>query len=167
MDIRIHIAAQSDVPAMTDIYNQAVESRSATAELSPVSIESRCEWLRAHNPEKHPVFVALDGATIAGWCSLSPYRPGRLALRHTAEISYYVDGGHRRMGIGSRLISHAVDACPGLGIKTLFAILLDINVPSIRLLEKSGFRQWGHMPDVADFDGRECGHLYYGRRVVQ
>ncbi len=46
-----------------------------------------------------------------------------------------------------------------------FALLLDINSTSVRLLEKFGFTRWGHMPDVADIDGRECGHLIYGLRV--
>jgi len=49
-------------------------------------------------------------------------------------------------------------------VKTLFGILLDINVPSVRLLEKFGFKLWGHMPNIADFDGKECGHYIYGKR---
>ena len=166
MNIKIRIAVEDDTPAITEIYNQAVALQSATADISPVSVESQKAWLRKHAPSKHPVFLAEDQGTITGWCSLSPYRPGRMALRHTAEISYYIHKDLRGLGIGSCLISHAIEQCPHLGIKVLFAILLDINTNSTRILEKFGFQKWGHLPNVADFDGRQCGHLYYGRHIV-
>ena len=169
MNANIRIATAGDIPAITEIYNQAIAMQSATADMSPVSIESRHTWLSEHAPNEYPVYVAESQGTITdgvlGWCSLSPYRPGRAALRATAEISYYVHEDHRRAGVGSELIAHVLEQCPGLGIKALFAILLDINTDSTRILEKFGFEQWGHMPNVADFNGHECGHLYYGRRV--
>ncbi len=169
MNANIRIATASDIPAITEIYNQAIAMQSATADTSSVSIESRHTWLSEHAPHEYPVFVAEIQETITdgvlGWCSLSPYRPGRGALKATAEISYYVHEDHRRAGVGSGLIAHALEQCPGLGIKSLFAILLDINTDSTCILEKFGFEQWGHMPNVADFGGDECGHLYYGRRV--
>jgi phosphinothricin acetyltransferase len=165
MNIQIRIAVDDDVEAITEIYNQAVQSRSATGDLRPVSVESRRAWLKTHDASTYPIFVAENGGNILGWCSLSPYRPGRMALRHTAEISYYIHEDYRRQGIASRLISHAVERGPSLGLKALFAILLDINTSSVGTLEKLGFRKWGHMPNVADFDGRECGHFYYGLHV--
>jgi L-amino acid N-acyltransferase YncA len=166
MDINIRLAAEDDVAAITEIYNQAVALQSATADVTPVSESSRSSWLAEHAADKYPVFVAEQQGRIAGYTSLSPYRPGRMALRHTAEISYYVREDCRGLGVGSGLIAHAIDHCPRLGLKTLFAILLDINPASVRILEKFGFQEWGHLPGVADFDGVECGHLYFGRRVV-
>ena len=41
-----------------------------------------------------------------------------------------------------------------------------MNWDSIGLLKKFGFEQWGHMPNVADFDGAECGHVYLGKRIA-
>jgi L-amino acid N-acyltransferase YncA len=166
MKLNIRITSYDDVPLITDIYNQAIALRSATADISPVTIESRKQWLQEHSPDQYPVHVAESENTVVGWCSLSAYRPGRMALRHTAEISYYVDENFIGMGVGSAMISHAIENCGRLGIKTLFAIILDINKDSTRILEKFGFAKWGHLPNVADFDGRECGHLYYGLRVA-
>lgn len=166
MDVTIRIAIGEDLPAITEIYNQAVGLQSATADTSPVSVESRRTWLKDHSPDQYPVFVAASKDGVLGWCSLSAYRPGRMALRHTAEISYYIDERFRGQGIGTLLVSHAIGQCEQLDIKTLFAIILDINKDSVLILEKYGFEQWGHLPGVADFNGRECGHLYYGLRVV-
>ena len=165
MDFYIRLAVEADLPAITGIYNQAIALQSATADISPVSIENRQTWLAEHSADKFPVFVAEIDGSVVGYCSLSAYRPGRMALRHTAEISYYVHERFRGMRVGSRLIEHAIEQCPRLEVRTLFAILLDINSDSVRILESFGFEKWGHLPNVADFGGRECGHLYYGRRV--
>jgi L-amino acid N-acyltransferase YncA len=165
IDIHIRLATEEDLTSVTEIYNQAISLQSATADLAPVSLENRRAWLSEHNAKKYPVFVAETDGAVVGYCSLSAYRPGRMALRHTAEISYYVHEDFRGRGIASVLIGHAIDECPQLETKTLFAILLDINSDSVRILEKFGFEKWGHMPRVADFGGVECGHLYYGLRL--
>jgi len=102
---------------------------------------------------------------LAGWCSLSAYRAGRAAFRFTAEISYYIAPAYHRRGIATALVEHALAACPALQIRHLFAIVLESNEASRRLLEKMGFEKWGYLPRVADFDGREVGHLYYGRHL--
>ena len=166
MDFQIRLAAVEDIPAITEIYNQAIALKSATADISPVSEDSRRIWLAEHRADRYPVLVAEGPDAVMGYSSLSPYRPGRMALRYTAEISYYIHEDFRGLGVGSRLIEQAIELCSELRIKTLFAILLDINSDSVYILEKFGFQKWGHMPDVADFGGAECGHLYYGRRVV-
>jgi L-amino acid N-acyltransferase YncA len=163
--MKIRIAQQADLVQIVEIYNQAVALKSATADLDPLKPDDRVQWLEEHVPEKYPVYVAEVGDETVGWCSLSPYRRGRMALRYTAEISYYIHEDYRRKGIGSALVKHAIAQCEKLGIKTLFALLLDVNVASVKLLEKFGFAKWGHMPNVADFDGQECGHLIYGLRA--
>ena len=82
-----------------------------------------------------------------------------------AEISYYVHRAYRRRGVADVLMEYALKNSAGLGFRNLMAILLDQNTASIRLLEKHGFRRWGHLPDIADFDGTVCGQFIYGRKV--
>ncbi len=163
MDIRI--ANANDIEKMRIIYNQAVLAGQKTADIVPVSFENRKTWLEAHSPEKYPVFVAENENMVVGYLSLSPYRPGRMAMRYTAEVSYYIHDKYHRRGIASQLLDHAIDLCPSLEIKNLFAILMDSNEASFKLLEKFGFEKWGHLPRIADFDGVEVGHFYYGRRI--
>ena len=163
MPITTRTAAPSDLGAIVDIYNQAVAAH-ATGHSDAVTVEDRRQWFEGHTAA-YPLLIAdLDGAAV-GWSSLSSYRPGRGALRHTAELSYYVDGAHRRRGVASALIARSIELCDALAFNTLLTILLDDNQASIALLRKFGFEQWGHLPGVADFDGREVGHLYYGLRV--
>ena len=161
----IRVAQTDDLPAILDIYNQAIPTKQSTGDTEPVRVEDRRAWFAEHHPDKHPIWVAEVNEQVAGWCSLSAYRTGRTALRFTAEISYYVALAFHRQGIGTALIEHAMAACPALQIRHLFAIVLEGNQASLRLLEKMGFEEWGYLPSVANFDGKEIGHLYYGRHL--
>ena len=161
----IRVADEKDMPAVIAIYNQAVATRVSVGDLTPVTLESRRDWIASHLDPFHPIYLEETNDKIAGWCSISPYRPGRMALRHTVEISYFVEKGHRRQGVASRLVRHALNECRRAGIRSVFAILMDVNAPSVALLEKLGFQKWGHLPLVAEIDGKECGHLYLGLRL--
>lgn len=161
----IRLAQLDDLPAILDIYNQSILSKQSTGDTQPVRVEDRMIWFGKHLPDEHPIFVAEVDGGVAGWCSLSAYRPGREALRFTAEISYYIAVAHHRQGIATALVEHALASCPALNIKHVFAIVLEGNQASRKLLEKMGFEQWGYLPRVADFDGKEVGHFYYGRHA--
>jgi phosphinothricin acetyltransferase len=163
--MNIRFARPQDQARIIAIYNEAIRAGRFTADTSPITLESRGDWFAEHGEERHPIYVEEHEGEIRGWCSLSQYRSGRPALRHTAEISYYVSMPHWRKGIATSLVNHALSDCPRLQIKTVFAVLLDTNQGSINLLKKHGFEPWGHLPNVADFGEFECGHLYLGKRV--
>lgn len=151
----------NDLPAIDEIYNHAISIR-ASADLTPYSELARYDWFKLHEPGKFPVFVAEKDRSVIGWLSFSPYRQGRMALRYTAEISYYLHPGFQRQGLGSQLIEFALHNAPDYGFRVLFAIIMEHNVASIRLLEKFKFEQWGFLPKVADYDGERRGQYYYG-----
>jgi L-amino acid N-acyltransferase YncA len=161
----IRFADPSDLPRLVEIYNHAITAGNATGDTVPFTVEQRQAWFGSHDRDAYPLYVAeAPSSGITGYLYLSPYRE-RAAMRRTAEISYYVDYAHHHQGVGSALMAHALDDCPRLGIRVLVAILLEWNQPSIKLLEKFGFEKWGYLPEVAEFDGRLCGHLYYGRKI--
>tara|TARA_Y100000294_G_C8505967_1_gene316732 strand:- start:183 stop:671 length:489 start_codon:yes stop_codon:yes gene_type:complete len=154
-----------DLGEIVEIYNQAIAAGQKTANITPVTTEDHEKWFKDHTPGKYPILVAVDCNIIVGYLTSSPYRPGRMALRHTPEVSYFVHFEYHRQGVASNLLRHAIGMCPSLQIKNLFAILIDSNQDSIRLLEEYNFEKWGHMPQVAEFDEIEVDHLYYGLRV--
>ncbi len=47
-------AEEKDLPNIVDIYNQIIPSRLATADLEPVSVESRKSWFHSFTPT-HPI----------------------------------------------------------------------------------------------------------------
>jgi len=163
--VTIRTATIDDLSSIVAIYNEAVYQRFATADLEPVTVEQRSGWFHEHDPATAPIYVAEREGAVAGWCSLSAYRPGRAALTRTAEISYYVGAAVRGCGVGSALVRHAIEQAPRVGKHVLFGILLERNAPSIRLLTKYGFELWGRLPDAALIDGEVVSHVYYGRSV--
>ena len=164
-NINIRSALKSDWPSIIDIYNQAVLEIGKTADTEIQTVESRMNWLVQHLDQKYPILLAETNSKIAGWCSLSPHRQGRKALEKTAEISYYIDRNYRKKGIAKLLINSIFEKAEEREIKNLYAILLDINTPSINLLEKMGFEKWGHLPKVAEVDGQICGQFIYGKHI--
>jgi len=163
--MNIRIAELNDLEALVEIYNQSIAAGQKTADLTPFATDDRMEWFEGHTPDKYPILVAEKGKRIVGYLTISEYRSGRNALRHTAEVSFFIHFEYHRQGVASGLLNYAIEICPRLRIKTLFAILLDGNQESVKLLRNFGFEEWGHMPRVAEFDGIEVGHLYYGLRV--
>lgn len=157
-------AQADDLPGIVAIYNTTIASRMVTADLEPVSVESRLSWFAEHAPGSWPLWVVEQDGRVAGWLSFSAWnrRPG---YRRTAELSVYVDAGFRRRGIARYLMQQALAAAPGLQLDHLLGIIFGHNQPSIALFQDFGFERWGLLPQVTRLDGVERDVLILGRRV--
>src|SRR5436305_1615229 len=114
-EMRIRDAMDSDLPAIIKIYNAAIVTRVATAQLEPVTLEQRRNWLKEHSPDRHPFWILEIDRQIAGWLTLKPFLP-RGAYRGAAEVSVYVDEKFRRRGIARALLEEAIMRAPSLKI---------------------------------------------------
>ena len=94
-----------------------------------------------------------------------PYRPGRRALATVAEISYCLDFRCHGQGIGSWLLPRMETEARRLGYETLLAILLAGNAPSLALLRKNGYQEWGRLPAVAHLADTQQDHLILGKHL--
>ncbi len=163
--MQIRPATKNDLHAMTDIYNQAIMTRRSTADLETFTFEERVPWFESHQNKEYPLYVIVDEDKVIGYVYLSAYRPGRRAMKDTVEVSYYIHQGYLRQGIGSKLLEFMIDHARELNYKTMVAILLEVNIASIKLLEKFDFEEWGRIKDVADLDELICSHLYLGLKL--
>ena len=163
--LSIRVSNITDLASIVNIYNQAIRSKCATGDIVEFTVEERIDWFHTYDNNSYPLYVAEIGNVIVGYCSISPYRQGRAAMSSVAEISYYLDYAYHEQGIGTALIKHAIANCKRIGKENLLAILLDINTPSIRLLEKLKFKKWGHFPDIINLPGKKCGQLIYGLKI--
>jgi L-amino acid N-acyltransferase YncA len=81
-------AELADLDAITEIYNEAVQTLAATFDIEPRTKEQQLDWFKSHD-DRHPVWIAeLDGH-VAGWATLSRYSE-RAAYDRTVESSMYV-----------------------------------------------------------------------------
>ncbi len=161
----IRLAKTRDLIQINRIYNQAVETRTSTADLEPVSIKDRIAWFDEHDENKYPVFVFEQDEKTVGWISVSPYRKGRRALDHVVEVSYYIEREFLRQGIGTKLMEYVLEHASEYQFSVVLCILLELNIGSIKLLEKFNFEKWGEFPDIVNLDGKICSHLIYGKKI--
>jgi phosphinothricin acetyltransferase len=165
MPIIIRDASEKDLPAIVAIYNSSISGRTATGDTEGVSTDSRRSWFRDHDPRQHPLWVAIEKDTVAGWLSFQSFY-GRPAYHATAELSIYIALTWQRKGIGSMLLAQAVERSPDLRLKTLLGFIFAHNAPSLRLFDNFGFQHWGVLPRVAELDGSERDLIIVGRRVA-
>ncbi len=152
--MKIRDARESDLPAIIRIYNAAIATRVSTAQLEPVTLESRRNWLKDHSADRHPFWVLeLDGQ-VAGWLTLKTFLP-RGAYRDTAEVSVYVGERFRRRGVGRALLAEAIARAPELGITAMVGLIFAHNPASLGLFAQLGFEKWGLLPGVARLDDVE------------
>ncbi len=150
--MRVRDAGSEDLERITDIYNQAVLSTTATFDTRPRSIQEQGEWLARHGGP-HPVLVALDDSRVAGWASLSPYSE-REAYARTVEISLYVAEELRRRGAGRLLAERIIGRARAIGHHAILARITADNLVSVRLHESLGFFRVGTLREVGVKFGR-------------
>lgn len=161
---KIEDATLADLPAIVEIYNSTIAGRRVTADLQPVSIADREQWFHEHNSHHRPLWVLRQGTEVAAWFSFQSFY-GRPAYNATAEISMYVSEKFRGSGAGHMLLTEAIKRAPGLGIKNLVGFVFGHNEPSLGILKKFGFKEWGMLPGVAELDGIERDLVILGRKI--
>lgn len=104
MNLLFRDASPADLERIVEIYNSTIAGRMVTADTEPVTVESRQNWFRDHEPVRRPLWVALLKEEMAGWVSFQSFY-GRPAYRATAEISIYLDEKYRGRGSAQHVFS--------------------------------------------------------------
>ncbi|QDT26158.1 N-acyltransferase YncA [Gimesia panareensis] len=146
--INIRRAELTDLEAMTEIYNEAILTSTATFDLAPQTREQRLNWFESHE-ERFPILVAECDGEVAGWACLSRWRP-RKAYERTAETSFYVKGTQRGKGIGRQLKQAIIDEARRLNFHTLIAGVAQGNEVSLHLNQSFGFEVVGTFREVGN-----------------
>jgi phosphinothricin acetyltransferase len=146
MKVTIRPARQADLPAITDIYNEAILTTTATFDTETKTVEQQQDWFEEHGPD-YPLLVAeLDGS-IVGWTCLSKWSDRR-AYRETAESSTYVKQDYRGRGIGRQLKAAIDRQSRRLGFHTVLARITQGSDASLHLNRQFGFELVGVMKEV-------------------
>ncbi|MES2133360.1 MAG: N-acetyltransferase family protein [Bacteroidota bacterium] len=164
MPVEFIYAQKSDLSNIVATYNSTVASRLVTADLEPVSTESKQHWFNAHTPTKRPLWIVLSDGHYAGWMSFNSFY-GRPAYDGTVEVSIYLEASARGKGLGKACLEKAFEACTELQIKTLLGFIFDHNEPSLKLFYNMGFEKWAHLPKIANMIDAERGLIILGKRM--
>lgn len=162
------LATREDLPAIVEIYNSAIPSRSATCDLEPVSVADRQGWFEESTPEWRPIWIGYasqDPDVVTGYLSFEPFLNGRRGYDVTSDLALYLHPDHRGHGQGAYLLRQAIAHAPELGVRTLATTIFSSNERSLRLFVSHGFKEWGRLPRVADLDGVAQDVVIVGRAV--
>ena len=166
--IMIRKAELKDIPAVMDIYNDAILHTTATFDTEIKDYEDRLAWFQAHTGQ-YVIFVYEEAGTVAGYASLSRYRE-RKAFDPAVEISIYIHAGYRGRGIGRSLMEKTLQyakECPQIG--TVVSLITSENEVSIRLHERFGFSCCGQIRQAGVKFGRKLGlnayQIIYDREI--
>jgi L-amino acid N-acyltransferase YncA len=136
-----------DWPEVARIFGEGIRTGNATFETEVPSWEA---WDSAHLEEHR--FVAERGGRVVGWIALVPVSP-RECYAGVAEVSAYVHEGARGVGVGKALLATLIDSSERGGIWTLETGVFPENEPSLRLLQRFGFRIVGTRERIGRMHG--------------
>ncbi len=139
MDVRL--AGLDDADGIRAIYNREVLEGTATFDLRPRSVIDQRRWLTERSGA-HAVVVAVEGAVVLGFGSLSPYRD-RPAYRTTVEDSVYVDPAHQGRGVGRAVLDGLLQTATQHGFHAVVARISGPNEASVALHRSCGFETVG------------------------
>ena len=146
-ELTIRSARVEDVPAITDIYNDAVLNTTATFDTEPLSVENRIAWFK-NRTKDFPVIVAAEAGRVVAYAALNRWSD-RKAYDISAELSLYVEAEHRGRLIGKRLYVHILELALSTGLYTIILRITADNDVSLGLARRAGFQDVGVL--------RRCG----------
>jgi L-amino acid N-acyltransferase YncA len=147
----IRQAERRDAAELRDIYNHFVNTSTAIFDLVHRTIDEQAQWIDEHSGG-HPAVVAVVGARVVGFGSLSPFRE-RPAYATTVEDSVYLLDGYQGRGIGRRVLEELIRLADAHGFHSIIARIVGDNEASIALHASCGFEIVGTEREV----GRKFG----------
>ncbi|WP_307624137.1 GNAT family N-acetyltransferase [Streptomyces sp. V3I7] len=166
-EVQVRPGIESDLAALTDLYNHYVRETPITFDTAPFAPEERRPWLLSH-PEDgpHRLMVArdADSGDVLGYATSSPYR-AKAAYGTSVETTVYVAPHAGRRGVGTLLYKALFEALAGEDLHRAYAGIAQPNEASTRLHERFGFRYVGTYREVGRKFGRYWDVAWYEKEL--
>src|SRR5215470_10726241 len=108
MTVVVRRMTEDDVESYHRCLDTVARERRHLAMQSAPPIEQSRGWVLPLIREGHPVFVAVAGSEVVGWCDITPHQGAWFA--HRGSLGMGVQAQFRRQGLGRRLLEAAL-AC--------------------------------------------------------
>lgn len=142
------LGTTADSAAIARIYNQGIEDRVGTFETRLRSAADIEKWFDG----AHPVIVVEEAGAVIAFASTSTYRP-RECYTGIAECSVYVSREARGRRTGSIALNALHDAARQAGFHKLLSRVFPENEPSLKMLDRLGWRRVGIYRRHGKLDG--------------
>ena len=167
--MQVRDATVDDVPSITAIYNELIDSRTVTWTDRPDSVDDRARWLARLQEAGFPVLVAVreddandaddagdDHGEVVGFAAYGEFRdivkwPG---YRFTAELTIHIDEQQWGRGVGRALMTELLARARRAGMHAMIAAVDGENTQSLAFHEKMGFTEVGRLEQTGFKFGR-------------
>jgi len=146
-EIKIRDAAERDLQAILDIYNDVIINTTAVYSEKPHTLQMRSDWYHDRVNNSFPVFVAEANGQVAGFSSFGHFRVWP-CYRYTIEVSVYVERSFRGKGISKKLLAALIDRARQMNIHAIIAGISADNEISVKLHQSFGFTEVAHFKEV-------------------
>ncbi|MGW3934453.1 N-acetyltransferase family protein [Streptomyces phaeochromogenes] len=166
-EVQVRPGVESDLDALTDIYNHYVRETPITFDTATFTPVERRPWLLSHpedGPHRLMVATAGDSQRILGYATSSAFRP-KPAYETSVEVTIYLapDAGGR--GVGTLLYKALFAALTDEDLHRAYAGIAQPNEASVRLHERFGFRHVGTYREVGRKFGRYWDVAWYEKEL--
>ena len=154
----IRDAEPADIPHMREIYNHYVANSTVTFDEEPQTLAEMRKRFQLVADLGYPWLVAVSpSGQILGYAYVAPWK-AKAAYRFTVENSIYLGPASTGKGIGRALLGELLDRAKSAGVREVVAVIADKGAEaSLRLHERYGFKEIGHMGRVGFKFGRWLG----------
>ncbi|WP_371579592.1 N-acetyltransferase family protein [Streptomyces sp. NBC_01314] len=163
VEVQVRPGVETDLAALTDIYNHYVLETPLTFDTAVFTPEERRPWFLSH-PEDgpHRLMVAVDTGSqrILGYATSSAFRV-KPAYDTSVEVSVYLAPDAGGQGVGTLLYKALFEALADEDIHRAYAGIAQPNEASTRLHERFGFRYVGTYREVGRKFGRYWDVAWY------
>ncbi len=108
-----------------------------------------------------PVYYALSGDKVVGWCDVFPEENPR--QNHRGGLGMGILPEFRGQGIGSQLLQKVIEHAKSFGLEKIELNVYSSNVSAIGLYKKFGFDQEGLIKKYRKLDGQYFDCLAMGK----
>ncbi len=142
-------------PGLIEGYRRALDAvareRRYLTLLEALPFEETRDFVLGLLASGDPMYVALAGADVVGWCDIRRHRFSAHAHRGTLGMGIVAE--HRGLGVGSRLIQRTLEEAFAKGFVRVELNVRAGNMDAMRLYKRLGFVVEGVLRDAVLVDG--------------
>ena len=162
---QIRPARDSDLLALTELYNHYVLETAITFDIEPFTPEARAPWL-AQFAEKgrYRLLVAENSSGLLGYAGSMRFR-AKAAYATSVETTIYLEPRRAGGGLGTRLYRELFETLRGEDLHRAYGGITLPNPASVALHRKLGFHPIGRYREVGHKMGRFWDVEWYEREL--
>jgi RimJ/RimL family protein N-acetyltransferase len=151
-DVGIEPMREDHVESFHAALDMVARERKYLTFLEAPPIDSTRSFIRDMTANGNPQVVAVENGRVVGWCDIR--RHPHVTHAHCGSLGMGVVPGFRDRGLGTLLITAALDLARQRGMHRVELHVHADNIRAIALYEKVGFQREGVARDAVKIDGR-------------